>query len=72
MLQIVVSKNLFNDDETRLYNAFQKIRSQLILSFVALRFSTKYNKDLWNFVKDFTNDAEQAKIFNILKSKPLI
>lgn len=72
MVQIFASKSLFNDDESQLYNAFQKIRSQLILSFVALRFSTKHNKDLWNYVKEFTNDAEQAKIFNILKSKPLI
>lgn len=71
MVQIFASKGLFNDNENMLFNAFQKIRSQLILSFVSLRFSTKHNSDLWNYVKGFTNDAEQSKIYNIIKSKPL-
>ena len=70
--QIMVSKGVFNDDENRLYNAIQKIRSQLILSFIVYRVSTRFKIDFWNFIKDFTNEAEQSKIYNIIKSKPLI
>ena len=70
--QIVASKGVFDDNETRLYNAIQKIRSQLILSFIVYRVSTRFNIDFWNFIKSFTNETEQSKIYNIIKSKPLI
>lgn len=66
------SKGLFDDNETALYGQFQKMKSQFMISYVASVFLKRYNKDMWSYITDFTNSDEQAKIYNIIKNKPLM
>ena len=66
------SKGFFKDNTGKLYNQFQQLGSQAQISYLADVFQTKYNRDMWSYVQDFTNNEEQNKIYNIIKSKPLL
>jgi hypothetical protein len=66
------SKGLFDDNETALYGKFQQMKSQFMISYVSDLFLKRYNKDMWSYITDFTNSDEQAKIYNIIKNKPLM
>lgn len=66
------SKGVFDDNETALYNKFQIMKSQFMISYVANLFQKAYNKDMWSYIQEFTNNDEQAKIYNIIKNKPLL
>jgi hypothetical protein len=72
VIAILNSKGLFNDDEDALYNIFTKLKSQFAISYVADQFGKQTNKNMFNYIKGFTNSEEQAKLYNILKNKPLI
>ena len=69
--RIYNSKGVFNDDESRLYNVFQAMRSQLQISYLSDVFQKRYKKDMLDYIKGFTNEEERAKLFRIIKSKPL-
>jgi len=69
--RIYQSKGLFNDDESKLYDIFQNMKSQVQVSFLAQSFSQKYKKDMLDYIKGFTNEEERAKIYDIIKNKAL-
>lgn len=66
------SKGIFDDNETALFNKFQIMKSQFMISYVANLFQKSYNKDMWSYITEFTNTDEQAKIYSIIKNKPLM
>lgn len=66
------SKGTFDDNETALFGKFQQMKSQFMISYVSEIFLKRYNKDMWSYISDFTNSDEQAKIYNIIKNKPLM
>lgn len=67
------SRGLFKDDVEKLYGQFQKLRNQAQISYLAKLFVTQGSqKDMFSLIKSFTNDTEREKLYNIIKSKPLI
>lgn len=66
------SKGIFNDNEDALYNVFQNMKNQVQISYLADTFQKLNNKDMASYIKGFTNEEERAKIFRIIKNKPLI
>ena len=69
--RIYQSKGIFNDDESRLYSVFQAMPTQLQISYLSSVFTQQYKKDMLDYIKGFTNEEERAKIFDIVKNKPL-
>jgi hypothetical protein len=65
------SKGVFKDDIDKLYSAFQATKNLLQVSLLSKYFYIRYKKDIWEYIKSFTNNEEQSKILNILKNKPL-
>lgn len=66
------SKGIFDDNETALFSKFQMMKSQFMISYVSNLFQKMYNKDMWSYIQEFTSNDEQAKIYNIIKNKPLM
>lgn len=69
--EILNSKGLFNDDEEMVFNAFNKLRNQAQVSYVAELFQ-KDKRDLSTFLKSFLNNEEMAKLYRIVANKPLL
>ena len=69
--EILNSKGFFNDDEQMINNAFNKLRNQAQVSYVAELFA-KDKRDLSTFLKSFLNDEEMAKLYRIVANKPLL
>ena len=69
--RVYSSKGFFNDDESRLYDIFQNMKSQIQVSYLSLTFSQKYKKDMLDYIKGFTNEEERAKIYDIIRNKAL-
>jgi len=69
--EILNSKGLFNDDEEMIFNAFNKLRNQAQVSYIAELFQ-KDKRDLTTFLKSFLNDEEMAKLYRIVANKPLL
>ena len=69
--EILNSKGLFNDDEERIYAAFNKLRNQAQVSYIAELFQ-KDKRDLSTFLKSFLNTEEMAKLYRIVANKPLL
>jgi len=53
------------------YNAFNKLRNQAQVSYVAELFQ-KDKRDLSTFLKSFLNNEEMAKLYRIVANKPLL
>lgn len=70
--QIWNSKGIFNDNETQLFDAFQKARNQAQISYIAGVFQRDYKRDLFSFLQSFLNDAELSKVYQIIKGKPIV
>lgn len=68
---IINAKGFFNDDENKLYNAFNQIKNQAQMSYVAYIFEQN-KKDLVTFLKSFLNDEELAKVYRIISNKPTL
>ena len=66
------SKGLFKDDIQKLYASFQACKNLLQVSLLSKYFYIRYKKDLFDYIKSFTNAEEQSKILNIIKNKPLV
>lgn len=69
--EILNSKGVFNDDEEMVYNAFNKLRNQAQVSYIAELFQ-KDKRDLSTFLKSFLNNEEMAKLYRIVANKPLL
>ena len=69
--EILNSKGLFNDDEEMVFNAFNKLRNQAQVSYIAELFQ-KDKRDLSTFLKSFLNNEEMAKLYRIVANKPLL
>lgn len=69
--EILNSKGLFNDDEEMVFNAFNKLRNQAQVSYIAELFQ-KDKRDLTTFLKSFLNEEEMAKLYRIVSNKPLL
>lgn len=70
--QIYDSKGLFNDDEEKIYGAFQACKNQAQISIMSGFFLNNYKRDLWSYLQSFLDIEQQAKIYNIIKGKPLL
>jgi hypothetical protein len=68
---IINAKGFFNDDENKLYNAFNQLKNQAQMSYVAYIFEQN-KKDLVTFLKSFLNDEELAKVYRIISNKPTL
>ena len=68
---IIKSKGFFNDDENKLYNAFNQLKNQAQMRDVAYIFQQN-KKDLVTFLKSFLNDEELAKVYRIISNKPTL
>jgi len=66
------SKGVFKDDTAKLFSVFQTTKNLLQVSLLSKYFYIKYKKDLFEYIKSFTNAEEQSKILNIIKNKPLV
>lgn len=69
--EILNSKGVFNDDEEMIFNAFNKLRNQAQVSYIAELFQ-KDKRDLSTFLKSFLNTEEMAKLYRIVANKPLL
>jgi hypothetical protein len=69
--QIYDSKGFFNDNEEKLFDAFQKTRNQAQISYVSGVFQRDYKRDLFSFLQKFLSVEELAKVYQIIKGKPL-
>jgi len=69
--EILNSKGVFNDDEEMVFNAFNKLRNQAQVSYIAELFQ-KDKRDLTTFLKSFLNTEEMAKLYRIVANKPLL
>jgi len=69
--EILNSKGLFNDDEEMVFNAFNKLRNQAQVSYIAELFQ-KDKRDLSTFLNSFLNNEEMAKLYRIVANKPLL
>lgn len=65
------SKGIIKDDIPKLYAAFQSCKNLIQVSLLSKYFYIKYKKDLFEYIKTFTNTEEQSKLLNIIKNKPL-
>jgi len=60
------------DQEDKTMGVFRNLKSQAQVSKLASTFSDLYKTDLLAFIQSFMNDEQQAKLFTILKTKPLL
>lgn len=60
------------DQEEKTLGVFRNLRSQAQVSKMAQTFSDLYKTDLLGYIQGFMNDEQQAKLFAILKTKPLL
>jgi len=65
------SKGLFNDNEEKVFNAFNLLKNQAQVSWVSGIFQ-RNKRDLSTFLKSFLNDEEMAKLYRIVANKPLL
>jgi len=72
--QIMTSKSVWwlPDQEEKTWGAFRKMRSQAQVSKLSAIFAEHFKTDLLGFIQSFMNDEQQAKLFTILKTKPLL
>lgn len=70
-MQIENSKGIFSDDPERINSVFQRLNSKAQISYLSGVFLLLYGKDLLSYLQTFLNTDEQAKIYNIIKNKPL-
>jgi hypothetical protein len=70
--QIYDSKGFFNDNEEKLFDAFQKTRNQAQISYVSGVFQRDYKRDLFSFLQKFLSVEELDKVYQIIKGKPLV
>lgn len=68
---ILDSKGLFNDNEQKVFNAFNLLKNQAQVSYVSGVFQ-RNKRDLTTFLKSFLNDEEMAKLYRIVANKPLL
>jgi hypothetical protein len=68
------SKKVFflPDKEEKTYGAFRSLRNQAQVSKMADIFFDAFKTDLLGYMQSFMNDTQQAKIYEIVKSKPLV
>jgi len=63
-------KDLFNDDEEKIYAVFRQLTTQWQLSLFSSLFYYFKKKDLLEWLKGFLDANEMAVIFNIIKNYP--
>lgn len=68
--QLWAGKDLFNDDEEKIYGVFRQITTQWQLSLLSSLFFYFKKKDLLEWLKGFLDANEMAVIFNIIKNYP--
>lgn len=68
--QLWAGKDLFDDDEEKIYGVFRQITTQWQLSLLSSLFYYFKKKDLLEWLKGFLNANEMAVIFNIIKNYP--
>jgi len=61
---------VFNDNENNVYAIFRAIKYKSQISFVADLFYKKYQRDLYQFLKDKLSSAELGTVLTITNKKP--
>lgn len=62
--------SIFNDNESAVYAAFRDLRNKIQVAQVAQGFSSRYSKDLYQFLRDMLSDSEMNEVLDIITAKP--
>lgn len=68
--RIKKAKGIFNDDELAVYSAFKTVRNKAQVSQLAETFQREYGMDLVEFLRDFMNEKELARVFDLVEILP--
>jgi hypothetical protein len=60
----------FNDVETQIYGVFRSLKYKTEVSYIAAIFQSKYNRDLYQFLKAYLNKEELATVLQITDKLP--
>lgn len=60
------------DTEADVFGVLRSLKNQAQLSKMASVFLEYYKTDLLEYIKSFMNDAQQAQVYNIVKTKKLL
>lgn len=66
--QVYLSKGIFNDNEDALFDVFSNLQTQYQLSWLSWVFSSKYKKDMLEYLKGFLSFDEQSKMLDKVKN----
>jgi len=69
-LKIYDSKATFNDDEDALYSAFRNLNTVIDMWSVNKFFQVKKQQNVFDYIREFTDDAERVKLSFILDENP--
>lgn len=64
------AKGIFNDNEGAVYSAMKELKTQSQLAQVAQVFFKEYDQNLLEYLRDFLNDKEQARVYSLIKNLP--
>lgn len=64
------SAHWYGDDEERIYNAFRQMKTQSMVTSIAIAFNKVYGKDLYYWLKSVLSKSELATVLKIVNSKP--
>jgi hypothetical protein len=60
----------FNDSESEIYGVFRSLPTKTSMAFLAKRFYTVKNQDLYSYLDDYLNDSEMLVLNSIINPKP--
>jgi len=61
----IYNSDTYWDDEEAVYGVLRRLKNNTDLSLVSSSFFEQYNKDLLEYMKDFLNEGEMIKVYNI-------
>jgi hypothetical protein len=67
---IYEAHGFWNDDEDQVYNAFASLKNRAELTLLSDYFKRLYKRELFEYIQNFLNSAELAKINDIVKKLP--
>ena len=70
--QVYDAKGVFYDNENSAFAAFQACRNQAQISLMSGFFLKDFKRDMWAYCQSFMNEAQQAKVLDIIAGKPLL
>lgn len=68
--RIKKAKGIFNDNELAVYSAFKTVRNKAQVSQLAETFQREYGMDLVEYLREFMNEKELARVFELVEILP--